>query len=78
MRRLIVPLLLTTSPAFAHQTLVDGVKDVGSGGVTSPEQFFRFRGNAFVSGAPTTIAPGQSATVTGTLAFDRVNIAASR
>lgn len=35
----------------------------GAGGNTSPEQFFRFRGNTFVSGTPTTIGPGQSVTV---------------
>jgi hypothetical protein len=35
----------------------------GPGGNTSPEQFFRFRGNTFISGVPTTIAPGQSLTV---------------
>jgi TolB-like protein len=36
----------------------------GAGGNTSPEQFFRFRGNTFISGVPTTIAPGQSVTAT--------------
>jgi len=36
----------------------------GGGRITSPEQFFRFRGNRFVSGATTTIEPGQSTTVT--------------
>ena len=36
----------------------------GGGRVTSPEQFFRFRGNRFISGATTIIEPGQSTSVT--------------
>lgn len=36
----------------------------GGGRVTSPERFFRFRGNRFVSGSLTTIEPGQSLTAT--------------
>jgi len=35
----------------------------GAGGNTSPEQFFPYRGNTFVSGATTPIAPGQTMTV---------------
>lgn len=36
----------------------------GGGRVTSPEQFFRNRGNRFISGATTTIEAGESLTVT--------------
>ena len=42
----------------------------GGGGNTSPEKFFRFRGNTFISGVPTTIAPGQSVTATMTFRPD--------
>jgi curli biogenesis system outer membrane secretion channel CsgG len=35
-------------------------------GITSPERFFPFRGNIFISGATTTIPPGQNLTVTMT------------
>jgi TolB-like protein len=36
----------------------------GGGRVTSPVQFFPFRGNRFVSGTTTSIEPGQSTTIT--------------
>jgi curli biogenesis system outer membrane secretion channel CsgG len=36
----------------------------GGGRNTSPEQFFPYKGNRFISGATTVIAPGQSTTVT--------------
>lgn len=49
----------------------------GAGGNISPEQFFRFRGNRFISGTPTTIAPGQSLTVTMTFRSNEPNNASA-
>jgi len=42
----------------------------GRGGITSPEKFFTYKGNRFVSGSTTTIQPGQSMLVTMTFRLD--------
>ena len=42
----------------------------GRGGITSPEKFFPYKGNRFVSGSTTTIQPGQSMLVTMTFRLD--------
>ena len=49
----------------------------GDGGNTSPEQFFPFRGNTFISGTPTAIAPGQGVTVTMTFRPDESSSASA-
>jgi hypothetical protein len=60
----------TDDPADGITTRADSIGEGGSnvtfggGRVTSPEQFFRYRGNAFLTGTTSTLDPGQSTTVT--------------